>query len=52
MNKPGHVVLVNPTATRHTEEVFIVFKAAPLNFVGIIPENKKVEAHVPVLQEI
>ena len=40
------------TAPRHTEEVFIVFKAAPLNFFGIIPENKGVEARVPVLQEI
>ena len=46
------MVLVDPTAPRHTEEVFIVFKAASLNFVGIIPENKGVEARVPVLQEI
>ena len=46
------MVLVDPTAPRHTEEVFIVFKVVPLNFVGIIPENKGVEAHLPVLQEI
>ena len=46
------MVLVDPTAPRHTEEVFIVFKVVPLNFVGIIPENKRVEARVPVLQEI
>ena len=35
-----------------TREVFKVFKAAPLSFFGIIPENKGVEARVPVLQEI
>ena len=46
------MVLVDPTAPRHTEEVFIVFKAVPLNFVGFIPENKRIEARVPVLQEI
>jgi len=43
---------VDPTAPRRTREVFKVFKAAPLNFFGIIPENKGVEARVPVLQEI
>ena len=46
------VVLVDSTAPRRTREFFKVFKAAPLNFVGIIPENKGVEARVPVLQEI
>ena len=46
------VVLVDPTTPRRTREVFKVFKAAPLNFFGIIPGNKGVEAHVPVLQEI
>jgi len=43
------VVLVDPTAPHRTREVF---KAAPLNVFGIIPENKGVEARVPVLQEI
>ena len=46
------VVLVDLTAPQRSEEVFKVFKAAPLHFVGIIPENKGVEAHLPVLQEI
>ena len=52
LEQTWHVVLVDPTASHHTEENFKVFKAAPLNFFGIIPENKGVEARVPVLQEI
>ena len=43
---------MDPTVPRCPEQVFNVFKAAPLNLVGIIPENKGVDAHLPVLQEI